>query len=489
MAKKSRKDKKKNKNKKKQFVDGNKLLALGWPPGPVIGFAKRAANNLWQKGVPESELLERLEAVRKEPAVWEEDRQLGPVAKEWLRIAERTRQPEPEKLRETPIEIAAWGTHMIDSGALDQMKNAARLPIARAAAVMPDSHVGYGLPIGGVLAVEKAVIPYAVGVDIACRMRLSVFDCKPHVMEKKMRKFERALLNQTRFGMGVQWEPSERAEHEVMDDLAWNDIPLLGQLKSKAWAQLGTSGTGNHFVEFGTLILEEDAPDLGVKAGRYLALLSHSGSRGFGAQIANRYSKIARELHPTLDRSVKHLAWLDLNSQEGQEYWLAMNLAGRYASANHAIIHERVTNAARLNCIATVENHHNFAWEETLPDGTPVIVHRKGATPAGAGVLGVIPGSMADPGYVVRGKGNVSSINSAAHGAGRRLSRRQAFKKVDPKIWHKYLHDRNVTLLGGSLDESPQAYKSINDVMDAQADLVEIVARFEPRLVRMADAK
>ena len=478
---------KKKKQQKKKVLTGKKLLALGWPSGPVIGAAQRAANKLTKAGLTEeSKLLERLEAVRAEPSAWQKDAIFGSVAQEWLNIAAREKKKAPTLL-ETPVEIAAWGTHLIENGALKQMQNAARLPIARAAAVMPDSHVGYGLPIGGVLAVENAVIPYGVGVDIACRMRLSVFESKPHLLEKKMRKFERALLNQTRFGMGVEWEPSERSEHEVMDDPAWDELPLLGQLKSKAWAQLGTSGSGNHFAEFGALVLEEDAPDLGLKAGRYLALLSHSGSRGFGARIAQTYTKIARELHSTLPKNVKHLAWLDLDSQEGQEYWLAMNLAGRYASANHALIHQRVANAARLNCIATVENHHNFAWQETLADGTPVIVHRKGATPAGEGVLGVIPGSMADPGYVVRGKGNALSINSAAHGAGRRLSRREAFKKVDPKIWDKYLRDRHVTLLGGTLDESPQAYKSINDVMNAQSDLVEIVARFEPRLVRMAD--
>jgi tRNA-splicing ligase RtcB len=469
------------------MINGNTLLALGWPSAPVVGAGLKAARRLVKADVAEDLIIERLEGVRQQPEGWLEDDLLGTLAEEWLRLNKRARLAEANKLRDEPIEIAAWGAEMIDSGALEQMENAARLPIARAAAVMPDSHVGYGLPIGGVLAVENAVIPYAVGVDIACRMRLSVFDAQPYLLEKKSRKFERALVNQTRFGMGVQWEDELRPEHEVMDDAAWEQLPLLRRLKDKGWAQLGTSGGGNHFVEFGTLVLDEDAPDLGLAAGKYLALLSHSGSRGAGARIANNYSKIARKLHPNLNKKVKHLAWLEMDSEEGLEYWLAMNLAGRYASANHAVIHERVAHAARLTAIATVENHHNFAWQETLADGTAVIVHRKGATPAGEGVLGVIPGSMADPGYVVRGKGNLASINSAAHGAGRRFSRREAFKRVDPKVWEKYLHERRVTLFGGSLDESPQAYKSIQKVMNAQADLVEIVARFEPRLVRMAD--
>ncbi len=490
MAKRKQKKQKKQKNElRSKKLRGKKLLDLGWPSGPVIGAAQKASVKLIEAGlIEESKLLQRLETARENPVAWESDPILGPVAKEWLKLAEREKAiAERPKLRETPIEIASWGRHLIDQAALEQMEYAARLPIARAAAVMPDGHVGYGLPIGGVLAVENAVIPYGVGVDIACRMRLSVFDCKPHILEKKARKFERALLNQTRFGMGVGWEQSERPEHEVMDDTAWKELPFLHQLKNKAWSQLGSSGGGNHFVEFGILVLEENADDMGLQAGRYVALLSHSGSRGFGAKIANAYTKIARKLHPKLPKKVTHLAWLDLESAEGQEYWLAMNLAGQYASANHAVIHERVANAAGLDCIATVENHHNFAWKETLADGTPVIVHRKGATPAGKGVLGVIPGSMADPGYVVRGKGNPDSINSASHGAGRKFSRRQAFRTIDPKQWSKYLKDRNVTLFGGSLDESPQSYKSIDSVINAQLDLVEIVARFEPRLVRMAD--
>lgn len=469
------------------MIDGKLFLKRGWPSGPVIGTALHACQRLLRDGVSEEDVLARLEAVRSDPAPWGEDARLGKVAKEWLRLHAREQEAQPPRLRDEALEIPTWGHHLIESAALEQMHYAARLPIARAAALMPDSHVGYGLPIGGVLAVENAVIPYAVGVDIACRMHLTIFEETPLLLEKKARKFERALLNQTRFGMGSQWESDERPDHEVMEDPSWGALPLLRQLKGKAWAQLGTSGTGNHFVNFGILVLETDAPDLGVQAGKYLALLSHSGSRGMGAKVADVYTKLAREQHPKLDKKVEHLAWLTMDSEGGQEYWLAMTLAGRYAAANHEIIHERVAHAARLTPIATVQNAHNFAWQDTLPDGTPVLVHRKGATPAGVGVLGIIPGSMADPGYVVRGKGNAAALHSASHGAGRRLGRREALRRVDPKLWQKTLHERRVTLLGGSLDESPQAYKPIDEVMAAQADLVEVVARFEPRLVRMAD--
>ena len=192
-------------------------------------------------------------------------------------------------------------------------------------------------------------------------------------------------------------------------------------------------------------------------------------------------------LQPELDPAVKHLAWLDIDGQEGQEYWVAMNLAGRFASANHAVIHRAVAQAAGLQEVASVENHHNFAWREQLPDGRTVFVHRKGATPAGEGVLGVIPGSMADPGYVVRGRGLPEGLNSASHGAGRQLSRKKAIATISKRERDAYLAERGVRLLGGGLDESPQAYKRIEDVIAAQSDLVSIVGKFTPRIVRMAD--
>jgi tRNA-splicing ligase RtcB len=287
--------------------------------------------------------------------------------------------------------------------------------------------------------------------------------------------------------MGAEWQIGLRPDHPVMDKPEWEAIPLLQRLKGKAWAQLGTSGSGNHFVEWGLLEVAEDAPELNLAAGKYVALLSHSGSRGLGANVATHYTQVAQQQHPKLDKGYKELAWLHLDSGSGAEYWLAMNLAGEYASANHAIIHERVLAAVGLEPVAYVENHHNFAWKEQLTDGSEVIVHRKGATPAGVGVLGVIPGSMGDPGYIVRGLGNADAINSASHGAGRKLGRKQAFDKLDPKQWQKLLNNRSITLLGGSLDEAPQAYKDIDEVMAAQADLVEVVAKFMPRIVRMAD--
>jgi tRNA-splicing ligase RtcB (3'-phosphate/5'-hydroxy nucleic acid ligase) len=352
---------------------------------------------------------------------------------------------------------------------------------------MPDAHVGYGLPIGGVLATADAVIPYAVGVDIACRMRLSLYEDSPEILTRRTAELQKALLERTRFGMGEEWERADRPTHAVLDDPAWEETHLLKSLKPKAQSQLGTSGTGNHFVEWGVFRLYADDETLGLKAGEYTALLSHSGSRGVGFKIANTYSDLAMRLHPALEKSVRHLAWLPLASEPGEEYWRAMELAGRFASANHAVIHQRVASAAGVKAVSHVENFHNFAWRETLADGSSAIVHRKGATPAADGVLGIVPGSMGDSGYVVRGRGDVHSLNSASHGAGRRMSRRAALNSITKTARDTYLRERGVTLLGGAIDESPQAYKDVESVIAAQLDLVEVIGKFTPRVVRMAD--
>ena len=178
------------------------------------------------------------------------------------------------------------------------------------------------------------------------------------------------------------------------------------------------------------------------------------------------------------------MAWLDLESEAGQEYWAAMNLMGDYAAANHDVIHRLVSKLLGSKIIAGVENHHNFAWKETH-GGKEMIVHRKGATPAGLGVLGVIPGSMADPAFVVRGKGCAESLDSASHGAGRKMSRTQAKQKFTWNAVRKNLEARGIRVLSAGADEVPGVYKNIEDVMREQQDLVEVVARFDPKIVKM----
>lgn len=381
-----------------------------------------------------------------------------------------------------PIHYQTWGDE-IDPEAHAQMRQACGVPSARGAALMPDAHVGYGLPIGGVLACENAVIPYGVGVDIACRMKLSVVDMPVESLTQRRDLFKESLIGGTRFGVGVSHD--QPRDHAVMDR-DWSITRVTREHRDKAWKQLGTSGSGNHFVEFGTLTIEAAIPELSLAPGEYVALLSHSGSRGAGAAVCSAYSAIAQARLDHRRRDFGRLAWLDLASEAGQEYWAAMNLMGEYAAANHDVIHRLVTKLLGARIIAGVENHHNFAWRE-LHQGREVIVHRKGATPAGAGVLGVIPGSMADPAFVVRGKGNPASLDSASHGAGRRMSRTKARELYNFNAVKQDLAARGITILSAGADEVPFVYKNILDVMAAQSDLVEPIARFDPVIVRMCD--
>jgi tRNA-splicing ligase RtcB len=389
------------------------------------------------------------------------------------------------ELLTTPLPYQIYGQAFIEEGALKQMATAASLPVSVAGALMPDAHQGYGLPIGGVLATEAdKVIPYAVGVDIACRMCLSVFDLRADFFKREPHLLKRSLVEHTKFGMGG--ETRDKFDESVMDQAEWTATKVIRNLKDKAYRQLGTSGTGNHFVEWGLLDVTQQDDLLNLPVGTYLALLSHSGSRGFGGAVANYYSKLAMQ-KTRLPKQAAHLAWLDLNTEEGQEYWIAMNLAGDYASANHHEIHAKLARAIGEKTLLMVENHHNFAWKEQH-QGREVLVHRKGATPAGPRDLGIIPGSMTAPGFVVRGLGNELAINSASHGAGRLMSRTAALNSITKSALNKVLAEHGIELIGGDLDEAPMVYKDINTVMSAQTDLVKVLAQFTPKIVRMADA-
>jgi len=387
------------------------------------------------------------------------------------------------------VKYRQWGEHL-EHDAVMQMEKACLLPVSVAGALMPDAHVGDGLPIGGVLATENAVIPYAVGVDIACRMKMTVLDIPVRDLEQRQDRLTRAIEAETRFGIGANFK--ERRVHDVLD-ADWSVSPITKQNKDRAWSQLGTSGSGNHFVEFGLFtahsVIAWPGQSKELPAGQYVALLSHSGSRGTGAAVCDHYSKIAFSQFPDLPSELKRLAWLSLDSTEGQEYWAAMELMGGYAAANHACIHRHVAENLGAQVLLDLENHHNFAWKERhVINGVEreVIVHRKGATPAGAGVLGIIPGSMATPGFVVSGKGNAESLNSASHGAGRAMSRKAANEKFNWKEVNRFLRERGVTLISAGLDEVPMAYKNIREVMAAQSDLVTVMGQFDPRLVKMA---
>lgn len=359
----------------------------------------------------------------------------------------------------------------IDEAAINQMRVAMDLPVSRMGALMPDAHVGYGLPIGGVLATKDAVIPYAVGVDIGCRVKISVFEESPKILTRYFDNFKNVISRETYFGIGA--ERKRKADHPVMD-LDWGDLDYL---KDTAWKQLGTSGSGNHFVEFGEIEVFDDSF---MTPGEYIALVSHSGSRGAGARVCDYFSKLAMRLNP----KAGHLAWLDMNN-EGVEYWNAMELMGIYASANHEIIHRDLSKNIKLKPVVSVENHHNFAWKELI-NGEELVVHRKGATPAKDGELGYIPGTMIDSGFVVKGKGDPTAIFSSAHGAGRKMSRKQARSLTTKSELKKVTEKADVTVLSCGLDESPLAYKDIYKVMKAQESLVSILAKFTPRIVKMA---
>ncbi|MEO3406401.1 RtcB family protein [Mucilaginibacter sp. CAU 1740] len=474
-------------------ISNNELTALGVNDNKIMESFSRVANGLLKHGVMDKqEILANLEALIDDPMPYtfnkgDKFKNLAEAVIDLRKEGKFLKQPRTTfALKKEIADFPVYGIEHIEAGALAQMKTAVSLPIAVAGALMPDAHHGYGLPIGGVLATTaNTIIPFAVGVDIACRMCLSIFDMPATTVDTETDMLKGLLLNHTHFGIGGVTK--NHFDSSLFDRATWSETKVIRNLKDKAYAQLGTSGTGNHFVEWGELTVADNMLK-GVPAGSYLALLSHSGSRGFGGNIADHYSKIAMS-KTRLPQEAKHLAWLNLDNDEGQEYWIAMNLAGDYASANHHEIHNKIARALNLKPVAMIENHHNFAWKEQLADGTDVMVHRKGATPAGEGVLGIIPGSMSTPGFIVRGKGATASINSASHGAGRLMSRTAAFKTIKRDLVDVELLNKKITLVGSDLDEAPMVYKDIHTVMAAQQELVDVLASFQPRIVRMADAK
>jgi tRNA-splicing ligase RtcB (3'-phosphate/5'-hydroxy nucleic acid ligase) len=456
---------------------GKDIRAIGFPETRVVGITLKAVEKLY-KQKDKQQALDELKKVLEAPSDYLEVDGFKEIAEALLPVATATGETE---LLQEGVPFNIYGATYIEDGALTQMKQAARLPISVAGALMPDAHQGYGLPIGGVLAVENAVIPYGVGVDIGCRMCLSVFDIRPEELESRRSYFAREVKENTLFGAGKEFK--KKTDNEVIERKEFYEIGLLRQLQSKAAAQLGSSGSGNHFVEFGVVEISELDVVLNIPPGKYVGLLSHSGSRALGANIANHYTRKAKEKR-NLAKEAANLSWFTLDEEEGIEYWKAMNLAGDYASACHHIIHEKIARQLGQEPIKMVENHHNFAWKEQL-NGKEVIVHRKGATPAGKDVLGIIPGSMTAPGFIVKGKGDAAAVNSASHGAGRKMSRTFAMKNITHDNLKNELQKHGVMLIGGGLDEAPDAYKDIELVMQSQQELVDTVGKFYPKIVRM----
>lgn len=457
-------------------LSGKDLIKLGFPKNNSINIALGQINRYRKREKKEGILTEAKEVL----LFPEKFKNHGT----WGKVAEGLVNPvqvRMQQLKTTRAPFSIFGENEIDQQAKFQLYDALKLPISIAGALMPDAHSGYGLPIGGVLATENAVIPYGVGVDIGCRMSLSIFDVPASFLKGRDLQLQSILAEHTKFGM---YETHQiKADHEIFYRSEFKDIPFVKGLLDKAYKQLGTSGGGNHFVEFGIVTLETTLPEWKIQPGAYFAVLSHSGSRGLGANIAKQYTYLASKQCP-LPKNVQHLAWLDLNTHDGQEYWMAMNLAGDYAKACHDEIHRRIAKILGKRVAVTIENHHNFAWKE-IHDGKECIVHRKGATPAAEGQLGIIPGSMTAPGYIVMGKGNPESLNSASHGAGRVFSRAKCKTMFTQSDIKKELKKHEVNLIGGNVDEAPMAYKDIEKVMANQQELVTVMGTFTPKIVRM----
>lgn len=271
-------------------ITAKELRAIGFPESPIIPIVMNTMEKNFKHSKKE-DVMELLQKVLASPIEYKNDAILSVIAERLL--PKEDKDGETISLNTKGINFNIYGAEHIEEGAMHQMYTAAKLPVSVAGALMPDAHHGYGLPIGGVLATKNAVIPYGVGVDIGCRMCLSIYDIDVKDLIQRESFFVRELGEATLFGSGAQFMQAEN--HEVMESDLFNEIELLKGLHGRAWRQLGSSGSGNHFVEFGTVEIKEKDEVLGVEAGTYVGLLSHSGSRALGANIANHYTKIAKD--------------------------------------------------------------------------------------------------------------------------------------------------------------------------------------------------
>jgi tRNA-splicing ligase RtcB len=369
------------------------------------------------------------------------------------------------------IPIKLW-LDEIEDGAVEQALNLARLPFAfHHIAIMPDAHVGYGMPIGGVMATDGVVVPNAVGVDIGCGMcavRSSLVDYDTDRLKSVM-----GLIRE-RIPVGFNHH-KDKQEWEGFADAP--DVPVVQHELGSARYQIGTLGGGNHFLE-----IQKDGSSR-------VWLMLHSGSRNFGLKIAKQYHDKARELCKMWFSQIpdQELAFLPIGTDEAKEYMMAMNFALRFALESRirmmtVMMQSLVDVFTGTTFDAPLNVHHNYARFESH-FGRNVIVHRKGATSARAGEAGIIPGSQGTASHIVRGMGNVDSFTSCSHGAGRRMGRKQAQRELNLEDEIKRLNDAGV-IHGirhkNDLDEAAGAYKDIGLVMKNQSDLVEIIETLTP---------
>jgi tRNA-splicing ligase RtcB len=372
--------------------------------------------------------------------------------------------------------IKSWCNNP-EQGAIDQAINLAKLPFAfKHIALMPDTHQGYGMPIGGVLACENAIVPEAVGVDIGCGIHAT----KMNILIKDLTKDQiKSIMGIIRENVPVGFNHHKEPKKDLMEkyELTKNisNLFIVNKEFQKASHQLGTLGNGNHFIE-----LQKDSDG-------YVWFMLHSGSRNLGKKVADFYSKKALELNK-LWYSVVDEKWELSFLPKGHydDYLNEMNYCLNFAYSNRQVMAEEIKKAfdkiLGVKSIQEINIHHNYASLENHY-GRNVWIHRKGATSAREGELGIIPGSQGTSSYIVKGKGNLESFTSCSHGAGRRMSRNEARKTLNLEEEIKKMNDKNIVhgiRSVDDLDESAGSYKDIDIVMEEQKDLVDIVVKLEP---------
>ncbi len=368
----------------------------------------------------------------------------------------------------------------IEEGALNQAINISNLPFAfKHVAIMPDSHEGYGMPIGGVLATKGVIIPNAVGVDIGCGM------C---AIKTSLKKTNKETLKQIMKGIR-ELVPLGFEHQKKMQDISLmpsvEGLPEQGVILrqfDKARKQLGTLGGGNHFIE-----IQKGSDD-------HIWIMIHSGSRNLGLRVAEFYNKIAKSLNDMWFSSVQKkwdLAFLPIKTNEAKNYIAEMRYCVDFALANRKLMMENVKTVFQkiykkdFKELDFINIAHNYAAFENHFD-TNVIVHRKGATSAQEGEIGIIPGSQGTKSFIVKGLGNKESFMSCSHGAGRKLGRKRAIRELNLEEEKKMLNAKGIihAVRGkNDLDEAPSAYKDIDVVMENQQDLVEILIKLKPLAV------
>lgn len=394
------------------------------------------------------------------------------------------------------VPIKLW-LNDIEDGALTQATHLANLPFTFShVAIMPDSHQGVGMPIGGVLALEDTIIPNAVGVDIGCGMRAIKTDLTEISKEglvKVLEDIRREIpvgFNHREKECDVSRMPGGRRLYAL--DQANSFTPIINREFSSAMKQLGTLGGGNHFIEIQKGRNIYNGHYYADNEEEYIWVMIHSGSRNLGKQVCDNYNRLAKQLNSKWHTAVPKewdLASLPVESEEGQFYINEMQYCLDFAKANRAFMMETIKNSFQVHhgakIIDEIDVHHNYAAKEKH-FGKDVWVHRKGATSADKDQIGIIPGSQGTSSYIVKGKGNMFSFKSCSHGAGRKMSRGVAKKTLNFENEKKLMDDQGI-LHGirsvNDLDEAAGAYKDIDEVMENQKDLVDIVVKLKPLAV------